>query len=314
MAPIVYVAVLSYKRPDAVPGLLEGLASLRVPDGWETHFLIVDNDAEESARAPVEAAMAGFGGRLSYVVEPEPGIPAARNRALREGLDAGAELLCFIDDDERPDPDWLAELIEHRRRTGALLIGGPLRRSLPAQGGTLFQRLFGRSLIARRRIAELRAARRAAAGKPVPVYTSNWMCDLSLVRDRGLWFDGGMIQSGGSDAAFYLAAREQGAATSWCASAIVSEPISLERMTIGYQFGRSRAQGIVSARLHGKTAPSIFAEQAPRALAGMMLMAVPLIGIASFATGLHLVAAAAGHFAYLRGKQSALYARREAAA
>ena len=53
--------------------------------------------------------------RVRFVHEPEPGIAAARNRALDES--AGADLLVFIDDDERPEPGWLESLVATWRHT-----------------------------------------------------------------------------------------------------------------------------------------------------------------------------------------------------
>lgn len=312
--PVVYVAALSYKRSEGVAELLRGLGELECPEQWDARFLIVDNDPDGSARGQVEQAMPAFGGRLFYVIEPEPGIPAARNRALREGIEGGGSLLCFLDDDETPQPDWLAELIAHRERSGAVLIGGPLRRTLSGQEkASPFQLFFGRSLIARRALAERRAERAAAAGKPVPINTSNWMCDLAIVREGGLWFDSAMRYSGGSDAAFYRAALKRGLRVSWCPTAIVSEPIAADRLTIAYQYRRSRAQGIVMARLRNEPASRTLLEQAPRAAVGLGLLFIPALGIASFATGLHLIAWAMGHLAHLRGKESALYERRAAA-
>lgn len=313
MKPIVYVAALTYKRHEDVAELLRACGTLALPEGWEVRFLIVDNDPLGSARELVERGMPAFDGRLAYVVEPEPGIPAARNRALREGLEGGT-LLCFLDDDETPERGWLTEMIAHWERTGAVLIGGPLRRTMPRDALPAWRRLFARSLIARRSLAEKRAERDVAAGRPVPVNTSNWLCQLSIVRDHDLWFDSGMRYSGGSDAAFYRAVRDAGLAVSWCPTAIVSEPITADRLSIRYQFCRSRAQGIVMAGLRNLPAARVLLEQLPRGAVGLALMILPVIGIASFAAGLHLLGAAAGHVAHLRGRTSALYARREAAA
>ena len=42
------------------------------------------------------------------------------------GLEAGADAIVFIDDDEWPDVDWLAELIATQRATGADVVTGPV--------------------------------------------------------------------------------------------------------------------------------------------------------------------------------------------
>ncbi len=83
--------------------------------------MVVDNDPEASAREVV-ASFAGFGVR--YVHEPAPGIAHGRNRALDES--AGARLLIFIDDDERPCPGWLAAMLATYERTGAAGVTGPV--------------------------------------------------------------------------------------------------------------------------------------------------------------------------------------------
>jgi Glycosyl transferase family 2. len=46
---------------------------------------------------------------VHYVIEPAPGISAARNRALSES--GGDDLLAFIDDDEQPQDGWLVALV-----------------------------------------------------------------------------------------------------------------------------------------------------------------------------------------------------------
>ena len=76
--------MLTYHRPDdlraALPLLLEQVSEAG-DDRVHADLLVVDNDPEGSA----EPIVAGHRHpRLRYVVEPRPGIAAARNRALDE--------------------------------------------------------------------------------------------------------------------------------------------------------------------------------------------------------------------------------------
>jgi glycosyltransferase involved in cell wall biosynthesis len=311
LMPTAYVSSLTYKRPEGVVELLDGLLQLELPDDWDVRFLIVDNDPEESARIVVENANASFDGKLFYVGEKTPGIPAARNCALKVAMDDGATLLLFLDDDEVPQPDWLKKLLWHWQRTGAVLIGGPIRRTLPSERISLGQWVLGRSLIARRRLGEWRAQR--ASPDSQIIYTGNWLCQLSIVEDHGLWFDTSLQFTGGSDAAFYFETLRKGLPVGWCADAVASEPIPSERLSVGYIYGRGKAQGMVMAGLKPKSRLATFATQMPRGALGVGLMIVPVLGIASFATGLYLLGSAAGHFAHRRGQSSALYERPEAA-
>jgi cellulose synthase/poly-beta-1,6-N-acetylglucosamine synthase-like glycosyltransferase len=44
---------------------------------------------------------------VRYVLEPQPGLDIARNRALREATE---DIVAFVDDDAMPDPRWLESL------------------------------------------------------------------------------------------------------------------------------------------------------------------------------------------------------------
>ena len=138
------VCALTYHRPEGLRRLLDRLERLDVPDGHEMFVVIIDNDPEGSAREIVESAAAQVPWELLYEIELERGISAARNAAVRRGLDAGADAIVFIDDDEWPDADWLAEFIatqvatrgRRRHRSGAPGVRrpgadmGPRRRVL----------------------------------------------------------------------------------------------------------------------------------------------------------------------------------------
>ncbi|MGA7204619.1 MAG: glycosyltransferase family 2 protein, partial [Specibacter sp.] len=84
------IAILTYRRPEALaralPYVLAHARALeRDNPGVAAAVLVVDNDPAGSA----EAAVAEFGdAMLRYVREAEPGISAARNRALDEAADA----------------------------------------------------------------------------------------------------------------------------------------------------------------------------------------------------------------------------------
>ena len=117
----VTIAVPTYHRPDDLQALLPLLldqARLAEARGHPTTVLVVDNDPAASARAVVEAVGRGA---VRYVVEPEPGISAVRNRAMEEG---GGGLLAYIDDDERPNETWLPDLLEvwDTTRAAAVLL------------------------------------------------------------------------------------------------------------------------------------------------------------------------------------------------
>jgi succinoglycan biosynthesis protein ExoM len=231
----VTVAVLTFRRPGdlaAVLPLLVAHAGAQDAAGHRVGVLVVDNDPAGSARAVAE----GAGPRVRYVVEPSPGIAAARNRALDEA--AASDLLVFIDDDERPHPGWLAALLATREATGAALVAGAVVSEFPAEpdafvaAGDFFRR------------------RRLPTGTPITLAaTNNLLLDLAVVRRLGLRFDPRFGLSGGEDTLFTRRLGATGAPMVWCAEAVVTDVVPAARLTRGWVLGRAFSSGNSVARV-----------------------------------------------------------------
>ena len=69
----------------------------------------MDNDAGGHARETVARVQAELDLDITYSIEPEHTIPAARNHALRL---ARGNYIGIIDDDEFPSPEWLLRMYE----------------------------------------------------------------------------------------------------------------------------------------------------------------------------------------------------------
>ncbi|RIJ48995.1 glycosyltransferase family 2 protein, partial [Clavibacter phaseoli] len=129
------VAILTYRRPEDIRAVLPLVAAqaAELREAAEAdaalpravRIVVVDNDPAGGAGAAVEDAAADSPVPIAYVHEPTPGISAARNRALDAAGDD--DLLVFLDDDERPDPGWLAALVRARQATGSAGVAGPVR-------------------------------------------------------------------------------------------------------------------------------------------------------------------------------------------
>lgn len=232
------VGMLTYRRPEGLARALpEILRQVREVPGAE--LLVIDNDTEPSARAVVEAHA---GAPVRYVHEPEPGIVAARNRALDE---APGHILVFIDDDEVPAPRWLQTLLDaHEQFGGAGVVGpvladyeGPLDPWIAA--GKFFER------------------RRFPTGTQVPAAgTGNLLLDLDVVRRIGLRFDAMFHQSGGSDSAFTRELVRRGGPLFWCDEAPIVDMVPVERATRSWVVRRAYRVGNLEARVGVRQAPS----------------------------------------------------------
>jgi len=310
--PSIVVAALTYKRPGGLAVLLEGCARMERPEGCRVTVIIVDNDGKGSARDVVESFRSRLGD-VRYVLEPRRGIPVGRNRAVTEALNLGADALCFIDDDEFPHSEWLARLVGCWRRTGADLIGGPVRVAPPPAGSTRWQRWIQRSLSSWARRKNRKTARVAAAGRRFAIYTNNWLCDLAWLRRSGVRFDEQLVVSGGSDSIFHRDAAAAGCTSAWCSEAMVYETIERERLSLRYQYHRAVSQSINHFRMRApRVTPRIMlvttAAAVLKGAVSLAIVCVPVFGRASPMVAVRGFGWSIGRLKGLFGRESRLYA------
>jgi glycosyltransferase involved in cell wall biosynthesis len=312
-APHVVVAAPTCRRPRMLGELLESFATLRPLTEGSVTFLIVDNAPDAPVRNVVEAFRQRTGVDVRYVLENEPGIPFARNRALDEATAVDADFVAFLDDDEFADPDWLVRLVAHQRRERSHLIGGPVRLA-PQPAAGFFDRIVERGVRQRYRRKEAKNAKRRRAGRDgnVTIITNNWLGDLAWMRSAGVRFDISLRYSGGSDTALYHRAKSLGARTSWCVDAIVYETIPPERMSLGYQYRRARDQAATSfwrkdAR-HRRSAPVNVATAGGKViLGGLLVLVSPLTAGRTLVDGVRLVGYGLGYGYAMAGRRSRHY-------
>ena len=124
--PSATVAICTRDRPADLQICLAGVLQL-LPDGQDV--LVVDNNPSDDCSLEVVRAFPS----VRYVREPKPGLDHARNRALQE---ATGEIVAFIDDDARPEPDWLRALLANYQQPLVMAVTGltmPSELTAPAQ-------------------------------------------------------------------------------------------------------------------------------------------------------------------------------------
>lgn len=231
------VACLTRKRPIMLQALVESWATLKLPEGASVGFLVVENDEIPHSLEIIGAIRSRFPRlALHHILEPRPGIPVARNRALDYGIDLGSDLLCFVDDDEEVAADWLCELVSMYRMTGAIAIGGPIvpkepEQLLDAKAARIFSGVKAQAEERNRRVAKRTEADNF---RHVTVATNNCLYDLSIVGRGSLRFDESMVWTGGTDAKLSAEIAAAGHRIGWAPSAIVFETQPEARLTGTY--------------------------------------------------------------------------------
>lgn len=232
-APIeIAICVCTYRRARGLRRLLDAVALLELPEVNDVslRLVVVDNDADASASAVVSEARSALSWPVVYEVEPEQGIPFARNRAVRA---AGAvEFVAFIDDDEVPEARWLSELLRVQRETGSDVVHGPV---LPVFEVSPPRWILTGGFFDRPRFATGMQTNWAT--------TSNVLIATRVFEAIDPPFSIEMRYTGGSDTHFFMRAHDLGFCIVWADEARVSEVIPATRLRARWLLAREYRRG-----------------------------------------------------------------------
>ena len=238
------VCICTYRRPNRLGRLLSALKQQQGAPGI-AEVVIADNDAEGSARAVVEAARTGSPWPIHYHLQPQRGIARTRNTVIGA---AGGDWLALIDDDELPEPDWLAQLWSTAQASEADGVLGPVFSETPDNAPAWIQR------------GEFYKRQSFASGSVVPpnnLITGNLLIRAACIRQEPGPFDESFNLTGGEDGDLMLRLRNRGARFVWCQEAAVSEDLDRHRLSLRWLLARSLRGGQNHARhvLNGRYGP-----------------------------------------------------------
>lgn len=224
----VAVCVATYARPDGLARLLDGLASLQT-DAL-LRVVVVDNDAAGPQRAACAARAHQFALGLRYEVEPQRGITYARNRCVATA-GSDVDFIAMLDDDEVPEPGWLAALLKTQAEYDADIVAGPVIPYFPAPPSDWVRqgKFFDRP--------------RYKTGHALPhAHTHNVLARRSVFETTGQ-FDDRFALTGGEDLQFFRRARSLGARIVWADDASVEEWVPSSRTNLGWLLRRAYRSG-----------------------------------------------------------------------
>lgn len=233
----VLIAVPTYRRNHELEQLLPHLVDQL--DGardlmTDARILVSDNDPAGGAESVVRDFPATGGVCVDYQRVATPGVAANRNACLAAARDG--ELVVFIDDDQRPRPDWLRRLLAAWQRTGAEAVAGPTRPTYPHRAAPWIEAgpFHDASYLRRDERMTLSAV-------------TNFLVDIDAVRRLGLEFPQ-MGTRGGEDSWFSAEFVRRGATIVWEPEAVVDEAVPPTRTTPRWVLTRSLGNGVIAAR------------------------------------------------------------------
>lgn len=233
MSTSVAIAVITFRRPALLRGLLESLQAQELSgDGdYAIRIVVVDNDAEGSAARVIEEFGDGTPYPIESVVEPEPGIPFARERSVELCWDDDA--LIFVDDDEVAPPGWLASLLQAWEASGADVVTGPVKGNLPAGAPPWNHYSDVHDSTGRHTTGEeLRKA-----------YTNNTLVSQRVYHTVTPGFHPAFRFTGSSDLHFFLRVHRAGFRIVWCEEACIAEEVPAARTTLRWLVRRAFRSG-----------------------------------------------------------------------
>ena len=231
------------RRPKGLSRLLTSIDGLIVPDNYRLTVVVVDNDPFGTAASLVEQHRRPGGVSLHYVIETEPGIPAARNRSVAEATRlTDAEFIAFVDDDEYLAPDWLERMLDVHQDPSVVATVGP---AIPRYDPAVPQWIVAGEFF------EQRGWRRPSPDEPFPVglaRTSGILIRAEALRSMEPLFQEPTRFSGGSDRWLFQRMIDRGDRFEWVPDAHVISWVSASRARTrwlwqrqyGYAWTRSR--------------------------------------------------------------------------
>lgn len=223
--PQIVIAACTFKRNELLPNLIPALIAEAKTLTPPAKVLIVDNDPNGGARKTCEELLGDDGW---YAHEPEGAISEARNKCLEESISSGADAMVFIDDDEKPEPGWLKNLVDMYVQQHCVGVVGPVSPKFTSDVPQWIND------------AKLFYTARRKTGTRVPMAaTNNLLLDLKIVDDLGLRFDTDYSFTGGGDSKFTWTLTRMGHEIVWVDEAIVHDLIPAERLTAAWVVRRA---------------------------------------------------------------------------
>ncbi len=214
------LCICTYKRPAGLTSLLQSIGKLE--DTADLQIVVVDNDANAEGIAACKALPDTYPFKVHCQLEKQSGISHARNAAVTKALSLEPEFIAFLDDDEQPETQWLAELKRIQRENNADIVGGPTRSVFPpnTDDALINNPYYGAELT----VADGAQCQLEAAG--------NFMIRSSTIQQMAPdFFHPAFGHSGGEDLAFFTQLSQKDARMHWAAQAIVHEDVPENRLT-----------------------------------------------------------------------------------
>jgi len=239
--PATVIAIPTFRRPEQLRHLIAAIAQLDRLEG--AMLLVADNDAGGEGAAVAAAMAEDYPIAVEVIRVPEPGLCHVRNAIVAHALAIPTmQQLAMLDDDEWPEPQWLAALLTVQQRTGAAVVGGPVLPVFPEGAPDWAQETL-----------VFRPEQRPEGLADMLYASNNLLVTRGALEALGVpWFDPAFNRSGGEDLDFLTRLKAIGFAFAWAPGARVSEWVGAERARKAWVLRRMWRIGVTDTRVASK--------------------------------------------------------------
>ncbi len=272
---LVSICVTTYKRPQGLKRLLQGLAALTFDkvERPDIEVIIVDNHNEGVAAQVCQELKQDFPWMLKNDVESQRGVTYGRNKSLSLA-DPQTNAIAILDDDEVPVPNWLDELLWVQQEYQADVVTGTVLPHFVDEEPAEWLMKSG-----------FFHPPRFATGESRDVaFTNNVLIRAEVLRQYNPVFDNRFAFTGGEDSHLFMRLHQAGYKIVWADEAIVYDWLPGDRTKPKWILERCRHIWSIHSLVEKELYPSLII-QFIRVLKGLALI---LIGIARLPLALFL--------------------------
>ncbi len=226
---LISICIATYNRKELLYNLLISLSHLILNKDIDIEIIITDNDPKCSALPVIQSIRESSPLVIKYYKQSEQNISLTRNVCV---ANSQGEFICFIDDDETADNNWINNLMSCIREFSADAVFGYV------------EPVFDPEIDDKFKLREFYFTPVANTGDPANYYyTTNCIIKSGLIKSENPPFDPNYGLTGGEDAHLFEKLANKGAVFISSREAVTYEFIPKNRGSYKYLFNRALRGG-----------------------------------------------------------------------